>query len=91
MIPLHKYSYPYLGQFKFSPGAFMLLVAVITLQVKLTCGKFNWMIFGKAHVLIKDLTADDAYQSKIQAFGVKRTAGRAQKQVCIKPHIWLRI
>ncbi len=40
MIPLHKYSYPYLGQFKFSPGAFMLLVAV-TLQVKLTCGKFN--------------------------------------------------
>ncbi len=41
MIPLHKYSYPYLGQLKFSSGAFILLVDVTTLRVKVTCGKFN--------------------------------------------------
>ena len=68
MIPLHKYSYPYLGQLKFSPGAFILLVDVTTLQVKLTCGKFNWMgmIWDGTHILIKGLTADNAYQSKNQ-------------------------
>jgi len=27
-IPLHKYSYPYLGQLEFSSGAFILLVGV---------------------------------------------------------------
>ncbi len=32
MIPLHKYSYPYLGQLKFSSGVLMLLVDVTTLH-----------------------------------------------------------
>ncbi len=41
MIPLHKYSNPYLGQIKFSTGAFILLEDVTTLQVKLSCGKVN--------------------------------------------------
>ncbi len=30
-IPLHKYSYPYLGQLEFSSGAFILLVDVTRL------------------------------------------------------------
>ncbi len=56
MIPLHKYSNPYLGQLVFSSGAFILLVDVTILQVKLTCGKFNWigMIWKGTHVLIKE-------------------------------------
>ncbi len=73
MIPLHKYSYPYLGQLEFSSGAFILLVGVTRLWVKVTCGKFNWMgmIWKGTRVLIKGLTADHAYQSKKQALGSK--------------------
>ncbi len=73
MIPLHKYSYPYPRQLKFSSGAFILLVDVSTLWVKLTCDKFSWMgmIWKGTHVLIKGLTADNAYQSKNQAWGQK--------------------
>ncbi len=72
MIPLHKYSYPYLGQLKFSSGAFILFVGATRLWVKVTCGKFNWMgmIWKDTHVLIKGLKAD-AYQSKDQALGSK--------------------
>ncbi len=70
MIPLHKYSNTFLGQLKFSSGAFISLVDVTTLWVKSTCGKFNWMgmIWKGTHVLIKGLTA---YQSKNQALGSK--------------------
>ncbi len=70
---MHKFSYPYLGQLKFSSGAFILLVGVTRLRVKLTCGKFNWMgmIWKGTHVLIKGPTADNAYQSKNQALGSK--------------------
>ncbi len=66
---MHKYSYPYLGQLKFSSGAFILLVGVTRLWVKVTCGKFSWMgiIWKGTHVLIKGLTAENAYQSKNQA------------------------
>ncbi len=73
MIPLHKSSYPYLGQLEFSSGAFILLVEVTRLWVKVTCGKFNWigMIWKGTHVLIKGPTADNAYQSKNQALGSK--------------------
>ncbi len=73
MIPLHKYSYPYLGQLEFSSGAFLLLVDVTTLQVELNCGKFNWMgmIWNGTHVLIKGPTADNAYHSKNQALRSK--------------------
>ncbi len=73
MIPLHRYSYPYLGQLEFSSGAFILLVGVIRLWVKVTCGKFNWMgmIWKGTHILIKGPTADNAYQSKNQALGSK--------------------
>ncbi len=73
MIPLHKYSNPYVGQLKFSSGAFILLVDVTTLQVKLTCGKFNWMgmIWKGTHILINGLTAENAYQSKNQALWSK--------------------
>ncbi len=73
MIPLHKYSYPYLGQLEFSSGAFILLVGVTRLWVKVTCGKLNWMgmIWKGAHILIKGPTADNAYQSKNQALGSK--------------------
>ncbi len=73
MIPLHKYSYPYLGQLKFSLGAFILLVDVTTLRVKLTCGKLNWMgmISKGTNVLINGLTADNAYQRKNQALRSK--------------------
>ncbi len=68
MIKLYKYSYPYLGQLKFSSGAFILLVDVTRLQVKLSWGKFNLMgMFWKGtHILIKGLTAENAYQSKNQ-------------------------
>ncbi len=53
MIPLHKYSNPYLGQITFSTGAFILLEDT-TLQVKLSCGKFNWMgmIWNRSRILI---------------------------------------
>ncbi len=73
MIPLLKYSYPYLGQFKFSSGAFILLVDVTTLFVKVICGKFNWMgiIWKGTHVLIKGLIVDNVYQSKNQALRSK--------------------
>ncbi len=73
MIPLHKSSYPYLGQLEFSSGAFILLVEVTRLWVKVTCGKFNWigMIWKGTHVLIKGPTADNAYQSKNQALESK--------------------
>ncbi len=71
MIPLHKYMYPYLGQLKFSSGAFILLVGVTRLWMKVTCGKFIWMsmIWNGTHVLIKGLKAENAYQSKNQARG----------------------
>ncbi len=91
MIPLRKYSYPYLGQLKFSSGVFILLVFVTILQVTLTCGKFNWMgmIWKGTHVLIKGLTADNAYQSKKQALRSKELPlelrniwGRVQKKIC---------
>ncbi len=64
---------PYLGQLEFSSGAFILLVGVTRLWVKVTCGKFNWigMIWKGTHVLIKGPTADNAYQSKNQAQGSK--------------------
>ncbi len=73
MIPLHMYSFPYLGQLEFSSGAFILLVDVTALRVKLSCGKFNWlgMIWKGTHVLIKGITANNAYQSKKQALGSK--------------------
>ncbi len=72
MIPLHKYSYPYLGKLGFSSGAFILLEDVTRLWVKITCGKFNWMgmIWKGTHVLIKGPTAD-AYKSKNQALESK--------------------
>ncbi len=91
MITLHKYSCPYLGKLEFSSGAFILLVDVTTLWVKLTCGAFNWMgiIWKGTHVLIKGPTADNAYQSKNQPQGSK--VCRAQKLVCVKPHIWRRV
>ncbi len=73
MIPLHKYSYPYVGQLEFSAGAFILLVGVTKLWVKVICGKFNLMgmIWKGTHVSIKGPTADNAYQSKNQALGTK--------------------
>ncbi len=73
---MHKYSHPYLGQLKFSSGALMLLVDVTALQVKLTCGKLNWMVwYWKAHMFLrKSLTAYNAYQSKKTSLDVKRTA-----------------
>ncbi len=63
MIPLHTYSHPYLGELKLSPGAVILLVDVTRFQVKLTYGKFNWMgmFWNGTHVLIKGLTAENAY------------------------------
>ncbi len=88
MIPLHKYSYPYLGWLEFISGAFILLVYVTTLQVKLTCGKFSWMIWRCTSILINGPTADNAYQSKKTSPGVKITVCRAQKLVCVKPRIW---
>ncbi len=60
MIPLHKYSYPYLGQLEFSSGAFMLLVGVTWLWVKVC-------------VLIKGPTADNAYESKTKPWGQKNS------------------
>ncbi len=82
MIPLHKYSYPYLGQLKFSSGGFILLVDVTTLRLKLTCGKFNWMgmIWKGTHVLTKGLTADNAYQSKKQALRSKELPVELRKR-----------
>ncbi len=73
MIPLHKYSYPYLGQLEFISVAFILLVGVTRLWVKVIWGKFNWMgmIWKEMHVLIKGQSADNAYQSKNQALGSK--------------------
>ncbi len=73
MIPLYKYSYPYLGQLGFSSGSFILLVGVTRFWVKVTCGKFNWlgMIWEGRHILIKGPTADNTYQSKSQAMGSK--------------------
>ncbi len=41
MIPLHTYSYPYLGQLEFSSGALILLVGVTRLRLKVTCDKFK--------------------------------------------------
>ncbi len=81
MIQLHKYSYPFLGQLHFSSEAFILLVDVTTLRVKLTCGKFNWMgmIWKGTHVLIKGLTAENAYQSKKTSPGVLRQATHLRK------------
>ncbi len=59
---------PYLGKFKFSSGAFISLAYVTTLRVELFCGKFNLMgmIWKSTHILIKGLTAENAYQSKNQ-------------------------
>ncbi len=81
MIPLHKYSYPYMGQLEFSSGAFILLVGVTRLWVKVTSGKFNWlgMIWKGTHVLIKGPTADNAYQSKNQALGSKEQSVELKK------------
>ncbi len=81
MIPLHKYSYPYLGQLEFSSGAFILLVRVTRL-VKVTCGKFNWigMIWKGTHVLIKGPTTDSAYQSKNQAQGSKELSAELRNR-----------
>ncbi len=72
MIPLHKYSYPYLGQLELSSGAFILLVGVTRLWVKVTCGKFNWMgMIWKGTNVLKCQTADNAYLSKNQDLGSK--------------------
>ncbi len=73
MIPLHKYSHPYLEQLEFISGAFILLVGVTRLWVELTCGKFNWMgmIWKETHILIKGQSADNAYQSKTKPWGQK--------------------
>ncbi len=83
IIPLHKYTYHFLGQFKFSSGAFILLVCVTRLWVKITCGKFNWMgmIWKGTHVLIKGSTADNAYQSKNQALGSKEVSVELRNRV----------
>ncbi len=56
-----------------SSGVFILLVDVTALRVKLSYGKFSWMgmIWKGIHVLIKGLTAENAYQSKGQALGSK--------------------
>ncbi len=65
MIPLHKYLNPFLGKLKLSSGAFILLVDVTTLRVKLICGKLDgYDLERHTHILIKGLTADNAYQSK---------------------------
>ncbi len=88
-IPLHKYSYPYLGQLEFSSGAFILLVGVTRLWVKVTCGKFNWMgmIWKGTHVLIKGPTADNAYQSKNQVLGSKEQSVELRNRFA-SSHIW---
>ncbi len=70
MIPLHKYSYPYLGQLKFSSGAFILLVDVTTSnEVNLWQIQLNW--YDLERHTIKGLTAENAYQSKNQALRSK--------------------
>ncbi len=92
MIPLHKYPYPYLGQFKFSSGAFILLVDVTTLWVKLTCSKFIWMsMIWKGTRLNKRSNSWKCISEQRPSPGVKRTVCRAQKQVCVKRHIWGRV
>ncbi len=70
---MHKYSYPYLGQLELISGAFILLVGVTRLWVKVTCGKFNWIgtIWKGTYVFLKGPAADNAYQSKNQALGSK--------------------
>ncbi len=84
---MHKYSNPYLGQLEFISGAFILLVGVTRLWVKVTCGKFNWMgMIWKGfsiclvlnmfwicfeYVFLKGPAADNVYQSKNQALGSK--------------------
>ncbi len=66
MIPLRKYSYPYLGQLKFSSGAFILLVDVTSSEVN------RWQIQLNGYDLESScLTADKAYQSKNQALRSK--------------------
>ncbi len=62
-----------MGQLKFSSGAFILLVGVTRLWVKVTCGKFNWMgmIWKGTHVLIKGPTDVNANRSNNQALGSK--------------------
>ncbi len=66
MIPLRKYSYPYLGQLKFSSGAFILLVDVTSSEVN------RWQIQLNGYDLESScLTADNAYQSKHQALRSK--------------------
>ncbi len=91
---MRKYSYPYLGQLEFSSEVFTLLVDVTTLWVKVTCGKFIWMaMIWKGTHLNKSLIADNAYQSKIEPKNqaLRSKACRAQKQVCVKPHISRRV
>ncbi len=64
--------YPYLGQLEFRSGAFILLIDVTTLWVDLpVANSTEWVWFGKAHVLIKGLLADNAYQSTNQALRSK--------------------
>ncbi len=87
---MHKYSYPYLGQLELSSGAFILLVDVTKPWMKVTCDKFN-MIWRGTHILIKGpiIGPDNAYQITNQALRKeKKTVCRAQKQVCIQPHIY---
>ncbi len=63
IIPLHKYSYPYLGLLKFSSGAF---------RCKLNGYDFELNGYDlERHVLIKGPTADNVYQSKNQPLGSK--------------------
>ncbi len=75
MIPLHKYSYPYLGQLEFSSEAFILLVGVTRLWVKLTCGKFNWMgmIWKDTHILIDIQQLIMHIRAKIKPRGQKNS------------------
>ncbi len=92
MIPLHMLSYPYLWQLKFSSGALVLLVDVTTLWVKLFCGKFSRMsMIWKGTRLNKRSNSWKCISEQKPSPEVKRTACWAQKQVCVKPHIWGRV
>ncbi len=89
MIPLHEYSYPFLGHLKFSSGALISLVDVTTLRVELN----GWQIhlneydLDRHTPLRKGLTADKCISEQKPSPEVKRTACRAHKQVRVKPHI----
>ncbi len=80
MIPLHKKSYSYLWQLKFSSGTFILLVDATAVRVKLSCGEFNWMamIWKGTRVLIKGL--------KVRSHQTRTT--RINRAICAKFNAW---